>query len=358
VTGSIDEKSEVDGGTGSARSRAELVKRHARAVGFDLVGISGTSVPAGYARYLRAMDAGYAAEMTWLSEEPGIREDVRKVWPEARSVVVVALSYASDSPGYLAEPPAPDEGWIARYAQGRDYHDLMKKKLLALSRRVAGDKALGAIPSPHHRLFSDTGPVLEKAFAQAAGLGWIGKNTLLIHPGKESDASLARPAASRGSWYLLGTILTPLELEVDVPTTDHCGSCTRCLDVCPTGAFPEPYVLDARKCIAAWTIESVDPAAVIVPAQIGQHLFGCDLCQEVCPWNRKIIPTKHEVLLPRPENVRVKLDELTALEEDGFRARFPNSAVKRVTVNQVRQVVAAIRQGQVETSRALDSDDA
>lgn len=334
---------------GSAHSRAELVKRHARVVGFDLVGITGTSVPEGYARYLRAMQAGYDAQMTWLSEEPGLREDVRNVWPDARSVVVVALSYASETTGYLADPPMHDEGWIARYAQGRDYHDLMKKKLLALSRRFAGDKALGAIPSPRHRLFSDTGPVLEKAFAQAAGLGWIGKNTLLIHPGKESDASLARPAASRGSWYFLGTILTPLELEPDAPATDHCGSCTRCLDVCPTGAFPEPYVLDARKCIAAWTIESPEPAEVIEPSQIGQHLFGCDLCQEVCPWNRKITPSKHEVLLPRAENLRVKLDEVTSLDEEAFRARFPNSAVKRVTARQMKQVVEAIRKGQNQT---------
>lgn len=328
---------------GDARTRAELVKRHARSVGFDLVGIAGTSVPEGYARYLRAMQAGYGASMEWLTEDPGIREDVRNVWAEARSVVVVALSYASDVPGYLVQPPAPDEGWIARYAQGRDYHDVMKKMLLALSRRLAADAALGSIPSPQHRLFADTGPVLEKAFAQAAGIGWIGKNTLVIHPGRESDASLARPAASRGSWYFLGTMLTPLELEADAPATDHCGSCTRCLDVCPTGAFPEPYVLDARKCIATWTIETPEPETVIAPADLGQHIFGCDLCQEVCPWNRKITPTRHVSLRPRPENVKVKLAELLGLDEEAFRARFPNSAVKRVTARQMRQVITAIQ---------------
>ncbi len=325
--------------------RAERVKRHAREVGFDLVGVTGTSVPAGYARYLAAMEAGYGAEMSWLTESPELREDVRNVWPDARSVVVVALSYASEVPGYLSAPLDPDEGWIARYAQGRDYHIVMKQKLLELARRMSSDASLDAIPTVEQRLFVDTGPVLEKAFAQAAGLGWIGKNTLLIHPGQH-DESLARPAASRGSWYFLGVMLTRLELAHDVAETDHCGSCTRCLDACPTGAFASPYVLDARKCIANWTIESAEPSAVIEPTQIGQHLFGCDICQEVCPWNRKITPTRHHKLMPRPENVRPNMDALIALDEEAFGLRFPKSAVKRVTVHQVRQTVAAIRTGQ------------
>lgn len=331
-----------------AARRSERVKRHARDVGFDLVGITGPSVPLAYARYLRAMDAGYGAQMPWLQDNPGLREDVRNVWPEARSVIVVAVSYASDVSGYLAAPPTSDEGWIARYAQGRDYHLVVKKMLLELAHRLAADAELDAIPSQRHRLFVDTGPVLEKAFAQAAGIGWIGKNTLLIHPGGGGDAG----QASRGSWYFLGTVLTPLELAPDAPETDHCGSCTRCLEVCPTGAFPEPYVLDARRCIANWTIEAPEPSEVIEPSKIGQHLFGCDLCQEVCPWNRKAVPTRHAALMPRPENVRVKLDELAALDEPSFRSRFPKSAVRRVTMRQVRQVIAAIRQGQAHEESA------
>lgn len=307
-------------------------------MGFDLVGIAPTSVAAGYARYLEAIEAGYGAEMRWLTEEPSRREDVRAIWPQARSVIALGVSYASEVPGYLAEPPGPRQGWIARYAQGRDYHVVIKKMLIALAERLAGDDELGAIPSRQHRVFVDTGPVLEKAFAEAAGIGWIGKNTLLIHRGSER--------AGRGSWYFLATVLTPLELEPDSAETDHCGSCTRCLEVCPTDAFPEPYVLDARRCIATWTIESERPAEVIDPAQIGQHVFGCDLCQEVCPWNRKVQPTRHDALAPRPENVRPELSDLEALDHEGFVRRFPKSAVRRVKVAQMHEVIAAIRRGQ------------
>lgn len=318
--------------------RTTRVKAHARAAGFDLVGVTGTSVPEGYARYLAAMAAGYGADMEWLWENTETREDVRRLWPQARSVIALAVSYASRTPGYLAQPPGPDEGWIARYAQGRDYHLVVKKMLVDLARRLAADAGLGAIPSQEHRVFVDTGPVLEKAFAQAAGLGWIGKNSLLIHPGT--------PGSGRGSWYFLATVLTPLELAPDAPGVDRCGSCTRCLDVCPTEAFVSPYVLDARKCISTWTIESEEPAAVIDAARIGQHVFGCDLCQEVCPWNRRVEPTRHGALMPRVQNVRVALDELAALDEEGFRQRFPKSAVRRVSAQQMRQSIAAIRLGQ------------
>lgn len=328
---------------GGAAERAARVKAHARAVGFDLVGVTGTSVPEGYVRYLAAMEAGYGGDMRWLWENPGLREDVRRVWPQARSVIALAVSYASETAGYLAQPPGPNEGWIARYAQGRDYHLVVRKMLVELARRLAGDAELGAIPSQEHRIFVDTGPVLEKAFAQAAGLGWIGKNTLLIHPGSAE--------AGRGSWYFLATVLTPIELAPDAPGTDRCGTCTRCLDVCPTEAFVRPYVLDARRCISTWTIEAEEPARLIDPARIGQHVFGCDLCQEVCPWNRKVEPTRHRALAPRAENARVALDALDALDEDGFRQRFPKSAVRRVSPHQMRQTIAAIRIGQATARR-------
>lgn len=329
-----------------AAERSARVKRHAREVGFDLVGIAATSVPQGYARYLEAIARGHGAEMRWLTERPELRRDVREVWPEARSVIALGVSYASEVPGYLAAPPGPEEGWIARYAQGRDYHLVIKKMLIALANRLAADEALGAIESTRHRLFVDTGPVLEKAFAQAAGLGWIGKNTLLIHPGRVGPGRVGGEGEpGRGSWYFLATVLTPIELAFDAPGTDHCGSCTRCLEICPTGAFPEPYVLDARRCIATWTIESEAPAEVIEPAGLGQHVFGCDLCQEVCPWNRKVTPSRHAALRPRPDNVRPRLDALMALSEEGFARRFPKSAVRRVTAAQMQQVIAAIRRG-------------
>jgi len=312
-------------------------------VGFDLVGIAPPGAGVAWERYVAQMEAGYGAEMGWLTDNAPLRRDVREVWPEARAVVALGVSYASEVPGYLAKPPAEDEGWIARYAQGRDYHRDVRKLLITLAGRFAGDPELGG-PSTAHRVFVDTGPVLEKAFAQAAGIGWIGKNTLLIHRGRAGDTDAAGAAAgARGSWYFLGVVLTPLELAFDTPETDHCGSCTRCLDVCPTAAFPRPYVLDARRCIATWTIESPEPARVADASALGQHVFGCDLCQEVCPWNRRAEPTRHEALRPRPENVRPKLASLSGLDEAAFRARFPSSAVRRVDARQMSEVVAMIQ---------------
>lgn len=299
-----------------ATTRTARVKAHAREVGFDLVGVAPPQVPEAYARYRELVARGYGADMGWLYAEPELREDVRRVHPSARAVIALAVSYASEVPGYLDEAPGPDEGWIARYAQGRDYHAYVKKLLVRLVRRFAGDPLLGGLPSTAHRIFVDTGPVLEKAFAARAGLGWIGKHTLLLN-------------RERGSWVFLAVVLTPLELAFDEPATDHCGSCTRCIDVCPTDAIPAPYQLDARRCIATWTIESADPLGDIEPEGLGRHLFGCDLCQEVCPWNRKMQPTGHDPLRPRKENVRPALAPLVGLDQDAFKARFPKSAVRR-----------------------------
>jgi len=313
---------------------AARVKAIAARIGFDACGITGPALPDAFARYRAALDAGYGADMSWLTERPELRADARSVWPETRSVIVLATSYASDEPGYLAAPPAADEGWIARYAQGRDYHLVIKKMLVDMARELATDPTLGGIPSERHRCFVDTGPVLEKAFAQAAGLGWIGKSSLLVRR--------RAAAGGAGTWFFLAVILTPLELAHDAPETDHCGSCTRCLDVCPTDAFPAPYVLDARRCIANWTIESEHPAAVAQADTLGQHVFGCDLCQEVCPYNRHATPSRHAVLHPRAENVRPKLATLV-LDEAAFRARFPRSAVRRVTGAQLAETVDLIR---------------
>jgi epoxyqueuosine reductase len=312
-----------------ARERAARVKAHALSVGFDLVGVAPPALPEAWARYSRAMEAGYGAEMDWLTANPDMRRDVRRVHAAARSVVVLGVSYADDAPGYLASPPAADEGYIARYARGKDYHAHIRQMLVRLVRRFAEDPELG-YASTEHRIFVDTGPVLEKAFAARAGLGWIGKNTLLIN----------RPA---GSWFFLAEVLTPLDLAFDQAETDHCGSCRRCLDACPTDAFPEPYVLDARRCIANWTIESADPVGVIEPDTLGQHVFGCDICQEVCPWNRRAVPTAQLPLRARPDNIRPKLADLAALSEAEFKARFPKSAVRRTDGLRLGQVVRLVQ---------------
>lgn len=324
-----------------ALERSQRVKEHARELGFDLVGIAPPALPEAWERYKRAVDLGYGAEMTWLTDNPDVRRDAREVHPSTRAVVVLGVSYGSDQPGYLEKPPEPEEGWIARYAQGKDYHAYIRKMLIRLAKRLASDPLLG-MDSKQHRVFVDTGPLLEKAYAQRAGLGWIGKNTLLIN----------RPL---GSWVFLAVILTPLELAFDSEGTDHCGSCRRCLDVCPTGAFPEPYVLDARRCIATWTIETREPAKVIDAEKLGQHVFGCDLCQEICPWNRAVEATSHAPLSPREENIRPRLETLFGLTKDEFRTRFPSSAVRRVGPHQVDAVVDAIRSRHSDSGKPGES---
>ena len=182
--------------------------------------------------------------------------------------------------------------------------------------RAFQDDPLLGYRSHDHRIFVDTGPVLEKAYAQAAGLGWLAKNTLLIN-------------RKWGSWVFLAVVLTPLDLARDEPGVDHCGSCRRCLDACPTDAFPEPYVLDAGRCIAHWTIEATEPERWIEPDTLGQHVFGCDICQEVCPWNSEPRARSEEALAPRQENIFPELSELASLSAESFAARFPQSPIKR-----------------------------
>jgi epoxyqueuosine reductase len=306
----------------------QKVKELAHALGFDLCGVTGPYHEVAGERYDAAMSAGYGADMEWLKEHADKRRDARLLHEGTKSVVMLGVSYADPSPGYTEQPPNEDQGWIARYAQGKDYHVVVRKMLIRLAKAIEAEPGLG-LDSRAHRVFVDTGPFLEKAYAQMAGIGWIGKNSLLLN-------------RKRGSWLFLGAILTPLDLEFDASGVDHCGSCTRCLDACPTGAFPEPYVLDARKCIATWTIESKEPLRDIVSEQLGQHVFGCDICQEVCPWNRKVEPSAHGSLLPREENVRPPLDTLRAMTDTEFRARFPSSAVRRTDADRMGSVAELI----------------
>jgi len=310
--------------------RSAAVRDHARRLGFDLVGIAPPMAGIAHERYAAAMAQGYGAEMDWLKDNPEVRSDVREVHPSARAVVMLGVSYWSDTPGYLEAPPQEGEGWIARYAQGKDYHVVLRRRLIQLVKAFEADERLG-FPSVAHRIFVDTGPVLEKAFAQRAGLGWIGKNTLLLNQ-------------KLGSWLFLATVLTPLELAFDEAGVDHCGTCTRCLDACPTDAFPEPYVLDARRCIATWTIESHEPAQDVEPDLLGGHLFGCDICQEVCPWNRSPQETTIPSLAPRIENERPLLASLRGLDEADFKARFPRSAVRRTDPSRMEQVIDVLEQ--------------
>lgn len=295
---------------------AEDAKALALALGFDRAGVA-PAEPGPHAAFLREWLArGYDGEMAWIGRRAEERMDPRAVLPGARSVIAVALVYDPATPAPHGPVPA---GRVARYAGGEDYHEVMWERLRALE---AGLSALASAPIVT-RSYCDTGPVQEREFAARAGLGWIGKNTCLIHP-------------TLGSYVFLGVVLTDLDLGDGVAEPDHCGSCRACLDACPTDAFPEPYVLDATRCISYTTIESrgaIDPA---LRAAHGDWIFGCDVCQEVCPWNRRVrraIPADRlglrSRLQPRPEWVHPSLRWILDLDAERWREATHKTALRR-----------------------------
>jgi epoxyqueuosine reductase len=302
------------GPSGASREAPEAlsarVKRLASANGFDLVGIADAAAPAPHLSFFAQWAArGYAGEMAYLSGQVAKRSSLRDAFPWARSLVCVGLQYDTPHP-YSTEAPA-DRGWIARYAWGDDYHDVMTA---LLDRLVAALEAeIGPFRS---RRYADTGPIAEKAWAAAAGLGAYGKNTCLLDP-------------EHGSWFFLGEVVTDIELAPDAPRTDMCGSCRACLDACPTGAFPEPYVLDATRCISYLTIELKGAVPEALRPGLGRHVFGCDLCQDVCPWNRRRRHGARPEFEPRPGLAAPDLAELAALDAAAFAERFRRSPVKR-----------------------------
>jgi epoxyqueuosine reductase len=337
--------------------RSDLVRNDALAAGFDGVGIT-TAASAGEALSAGALaeaeslrewlDRGYAGGMEYMSAYGTDRADPRRVLPEVRSVVTVSVSYyagafiddagpssgergagahgraplheagghgdegmLSDDGDHAAFHPDVPRGRISRYAQGRDYHRVLKRKLFALADRLAE-----RFPGARFRAAVDTAPLMEKPLAARGGLGWLGKHTLLIQP----DA---------GSWVFLGALLTDLELAPDAPVEDRCGTCTRCLDVCPTGAIVAPYQLDARLCIAYLTIEHRGAIPRELRGKMGDWIFGCDLCQEVCPWNRFARAAREQDLLPRRGMARPGLEELLWLDAAAFARRFAGTPVMR-----------------------------
>lgn len=297
-------------------SLADRVRALALALGFDQAGIARLDTPLPHAdRFHDWLARGRHGEMAWMARNPEDRLDPSRRFPWARSAVVVSLVY--DTPG--AEPAPAASARVARYARGRDYHDVLLAPLRALGDALE-PLAGRAVQS---RAYVDTGPLLERALAARAGLGWIGRNTLLIDP-------------ALGSYLFLGVLLTDLDLPTDPPEPDHCGSCRACLEACPTGAFPEPYVLDASRCLSYTTIEL--RAAIPEPLREGQGtwVFGCDVCQEVCPWNtrsRRAVPPDRAglraALAPRPEWVRPALAWLLALDEEAWRAATRRGALRR-----------------------------
>jgi epoxyqueuosine reductase len=266
---------------------------------------------------------GAHGTMTWLADRAEQRSHPQALWPEAVSVVSLGLSYApADDP--LAVLAQRDRGGISVYARNRDYHDVIKGRLKHLAQHIVARHG-GAV-----KVFVDTAPVLEKPLAQQAGLGWQGKHTNLV-------------SRRHGSWLFLGEIYTTLELAPDTPHDDRCGTCTRCLAACPTNAFPAPYRLDARRCIAYLTIEHHGPIPLEFREAIGNRIYGCDDCLSVCPWNRFAQATREVKLQARPELVTPHLAALAPLDDAGFRALFAASPVKRIGRGRfVRNVLIAI----------------
>ena len=283
----------------------QAVKAQALALGFDRVATGPADPPDHGPAFEAWLDAGYAGTMDYMGRGRAERLDPRRLLPGARSVVAVALNYyQGESPGTEAWAP------VARYARGRDYHDVMLPRLHRLAevvREVAG-------PAVRTRVAVDTSAVLERDLAARAGLGWAGKNTNLLHP-------------ELGSWFFIGIVLTTAELDLDEPLPDRCGTCRACLDVCPTEAFVAPYVLDARRCISYLTIEHRGPIPAPLREPMGEWVFGCDLCQTVCPWNRKAPLTGEPALMPEREPVH--LPSLLEMTDEDFKARFKGTALKR-----------------------------
>jgi epoxyqueuosine reductase len=294
----------------AATTLTESVKTRARALGFDLVAVGPAGPPEHGPDFRRWIEAGHAGTMGYLERRLDERLDPRRVLPGARSVVCVALNY------HQGEPPDPSWQPVARYAWGRDYHDVIGPRLDQLAahlREAAGAQSRGYV---------DTGPVLERDLAARAGLGWIGKNTMLLHPGL-------------GSWFFIGVLLTTAELAHDTPLADRCGSCRACLDACPTGAFVAPYVLDARRCVSYLTIEhrgEIDPA---LHRGMAGWQFGCDACQDVCPWNRKAPETREADL--RSRGVYPGASALSRMDDEAIRARFQGTALLRAKAAGLRR---------------------
>jgi epoxyqueuosine reductase len=291
-------------------TRAELsrlIKQKALELGFAACGITDTAPVQTHEQYRHWIEQGYNASMRWMARDDAVakRADVRHIVPNARSVICVAMHYRTE-----AEWDAQAHGKVARYARGDDYHDFMTPRLRELLSWIQQQ-----VPC-EGRVYVDTGPVLERDLARRAGLGWVGKNTMLL-------------SRALGSYFMLGEIILDIELETDRPHLEQfCGSCTRCLDACPTDAFVAPYVLDANKCISFHTIENREAAPKELRANFGDWVFGCDICQEVCPWNHKSRAHSDEPeLWTRHENPT--LLELLMMPQPQFSQRLKGSPLKR-----------------------------
>jgi epoxyqueuosine reductase len=298
----------------------EQIAAEARRLGFDLVGIAPATAPATADRYRAWLEKGFQGTMAYLARPDALarRADLARIQPGVRSVVVVGANYHTVplSPE-LRDDPA--RGIVASYAWGSDYHDVLLPRLRQLAASLEAFIGPATGEAAAHRAYVDTGPILERELGARAGLGFVGKNTNLIHP-------------RLGSWFFLGELLLTIELPVGEPAAagGTCGRCTRCLEACPTGALVAPYLLDARRCISYLTIELRGPIPHELRPLVGNRIFGCDICQEICPWNRRFArPSPEPAFQPRPGAAGPGLLDLMALDDEGFRQRFRGSPVKR-----------------------------
>ncbi|MFS8369022.1 tRNA epoxyqueuosine(34) reductase QueG [Acetobacter indonesiensis] len=318
---------------------AARIREKALALGFDAIGFCPAHLgPEVRNRLTDFLAQGYHGEMGWLADRADQRAHPQALWPEARSVIALGLSYAPEGDA-LATLRKPECGNISVYARHRDYHDLIKGMLKHLAQFVVkeGREALNvsaqsqqATDTPQVKVFVDTAPVAEKPLAAQAGLGWQGKHTNLV-------------SRTQGSWLFLGEIYTTLDLPLSPPSGGSCGSCTRCLTACPTQAFPEPYKMDARRCISYLTIEHAGPIPLALRPAIGTHIYGCDDCLAVCPWNRFAQVSRQIKLQPRPDLIAPELATLSQLDDAAFRQMFSGSPIKRIGRNRfIRNVLIAI----------------
>jgi epoxyqueuosine reductase len=314
------------------------VKTRALEVGFDLAGIAAAMPHPRLSRLADWIDRGRAGDMRYLDKSRDERLDPRRVLPTARSVVSVAAIYNTRHP-YSATVDDPARARVARYAWGDDYHEVLRARLRVLvrwMRDAAGDgfEAFSCV---------DSGPVQERVFAEQAGLGWIGKNTCLINP-------------RLGSWIFLAEVITNADLAPDAPAVDQCGTCTRCLEACPTGAIVEPYELDATRCLSYLTIESRGRVDDAWRDAVGPHVFGCDICQDVCPWNRRAARTDDPSFQPREALVFPRLIDLCRLSDDAWRKLMANSAMRRAGLRRIRRSLAYAASRLPDAERAEAGD--
>ena len=305
-----------------------FITAKARALGLDAIGVTRLDATPAAQQLQAFLAAGRHGDMDWMAETASRRADPRILWPHARSAILIGHSYAPDHDP-MAALADTSNGVISVYAQGRDYHDVLKAKIKSLAKEFA------QFSGAEVKVFVDTAPLMEKPLAAAAGLGWQGKHTNLV-------------SRQHGSWLFLGAILTTAELAADTPEPDHCGSCSRCIDVCPTNAFPVPYQLDARRCLAYLSIEHRGHIPIEFRAAMGNRVFGCDDCLAVCPWNKFAQASNEAKYAAKSETSNPPIAELLTLDDAAFRRRFSGTPVKRTGRDRVLRnaVIAAGNSGE------------